>query len=479
MASHGNELLVELQAENDRLRSEVTELRQENLALKDRLADLERRINKNPRNSSMPPSAEGLSKPPAPNRAARRAEARKQGKQPGSPGHHLAQVESPDEVVAHAPVSCASCGADITDAQVTGVETRQVFDLPRIAPYVTEHRLERRRCACGCEVKAVPPPEASAPACYGPGVRALACYLAVHQHLPYERMAELFADVLGIEISTGALAAMVTEAGGKLGVFLDTVKDLLVDAPAVHFDETGARVDGSLHWVHVASNAVVTLLDCHKRRGRVAIDEIGVMGMMKGIAVHDGWKPYRSYDVVHALCNAHHVRELEEIGAIDRQVWAREMTDLLFSARTAVEAARDAGKDHLDRATLRRITRNYAALVDKGKATNPSPASGKRYGIARAAHNLLVRLETYRADVLRFTTDFDAPFTNNQAERDVRLVKLQQKISGCWRTLDGARTYCAIRSYLSTMKKQDHDVLSGLGQLFAGEVWLPNGVGRT
>ncbi len=469
----------DLKEENTALRSIVQQQAARIAELEGRLGDLERRVGRNPRNSSMPPSAEGLGKPSVPSRVERRAAKRKPGKQPGAQGKHLSQVADPDEVVVHSPGRCEGCGADLKDGELVGIETRQVFEVPRILPNVIEHRLERRRCRCGCEQKAAPPIEATAPACYGPGVRALACYLAVYQHLPYERMAELFSDLLGMEVSVGALASMVTEAGGRLGLFLDVTKDLLKEAPAVHFDETGARVAGSLHWVHVASNALLTLLECHKPRGTKAIDAIGVMEKMAGVAVHDGWKPYRTYDVVHALCNAHHVRELEAIGAAEHQGWAKDMIDLLYDAREMVEKAKAAGKDHLSRSTLRRLRRSYDALIEAGRVVNPAVVDKGRHGIDKDAHNLLCRLETYAEDVLRFSTNFAVDWSNNQAERDVRLVKLQQKISGCWRTLEGARTYCAIRSYVSTMKKQRHDVLDGLSQLFLGEVWLPGGAGRT
>ena len=468
----------ELLEENAALRQLVAEQQSRIAELEARLADLERRVGRNPRNSSMPPSAEGLAKPPVPNRQQRRAAQRKPGKQPGAEGKHLAQVADPDEVVVHSPGRCQGCGADLCDGELVGIETRQVFEVPRIAPYVIEHRLERRRCRCGHEQKATPPKEATAPACYGPGVRALACYLAIYQHLPYERMAELFSDVLGIEVSVGALVSMVTEAGGGLGVFLEVTKDLLRKAPAVHFDETGARVAGSLHWVHVASTALLTLLECHKRRGTKAIDEIAVMAKMAGVAIHDGWKPYRTYDVVHGLCNAHHVRELEAIGAAEHQGWAKDMIDLLYEARDVVEKAKAAGKDHLSRSTIRRLRRSYDTLLAAGREVNPLAVDHKRHGIDKDAHNLLKRLESYADDVLRFSTDFAVDWSNNQAERDVRLVKLQQKISGCWRTLEGARTHCAIRSYISTMKKQGQDVLDGLQLVFVGQLWLPSGVPR-
>jgi transposase len=462
----GAQLIIEQQA------AEIVELRS-------RLAELEQRLGKNPRNSSMPPSAEGLSKPPAPSRAQRRAAKRRPGKQPGAEGKHLAQVADPDEVLTHAPAMCTDCGADLSGADVVSVERRQVFELPEVKAFVTEHRMERRRCACGCETKAAPPKEATAPACYGPGVRALAVYLAVHQHLPYDRMAQLFADVVGIEVSVGSLAQMVTEAGGALGLFSAVVRDLLQEAAAVHFDETGARVSGRLHWVHVASSALYTLIDCHQRRGTLAMDEMGVLEKMHGIAVHDGWRSYRTYDVVHALCNAHHIRELSGVGVGWTQGWANEMIDLLVEAKEAVDAARAAGSDRLDESTLHSVRVRYGLLTARGWAANPAPDVGKRTGVNKTAANLLRRLDTQRADVLRFAGDFDAPFDNNQAERDVRMVKLQQKISGTWRTLAGARNYCAIRGYISTMNKHDHPVLEGLRHLFAGDAWLPGGVTLT
>jgi transposase len=443
--------------------------------LKRRVADLEERLGRNPRNSSMPPSAELFSKPPSPSRAERRAAGRKPGKQPGDPGAHLAQVAEPDAVVHHVPDTCSSCGSGLDDAGVVGVESRQVFDLPEIRLSVTEHRAERRRCACGCVTKATFPEVATAPACYGPGIRALAAYLSVHQHLPMDRMAQLFSDVLHAPVSVGALASMVTEAADALPPFLDVTRSLLHDAPAVHFDETGGRVEGSLHWVHSASTELLTLIDCHKRRGCAAMDDFGVIAEMSGVAVHDGWKPYRHYKIDHALCNAHHLRELLAVGIGWDQGWANDLADLLREAKRCVEEARDDGLDHLDGATLHSIRVRYGQLVAKGFLANPPPTTGKRTGYEKKAHNLLTRLDSQRADVLRFTVDFAVPFDNNQAERDIRMVKLQQKISGSWRTLTGAKNFCAIRSYVSTMRKHDADILAGLRQLFESHAWLPTG----
>jgi transposase len=453
--------------------SENALLRAQVAMLESKLADLEERLGRNPRNSSMPPSAEGLSKPPTPSRAERRAAARKQGKQPGAPGKHLAQVVNPDEVVSHAPASCTSCGSGLDDAEVVDTERRQVFDLPEIRLVVTEHIVERRRCQCGCTTKATFPRSATAPACYGPGIRALAAYLAVHQHLPMDRMAQLFGDVLGAPVSVGALAQMVTEAAEATTPFTDATRLLLHEADVVHFDETGGRAAGRLHWVHSASTSLLTLIDCHQKRGRVAMDDLGVIGAMTGVAIHDGWRPYRHYDVDHALCNAHHLRELKAVGIGWDQGWANELASLLVEAKQHVETARANGTDQLDPALLHSIRVRYGRLVAKGFAANPQPEVGKRSGYEKKAFNLLVRLDGQRADVLRFTVSFRVTFDNNQAERDIRMVKLQQKISGSWRTLEGAKNFCAIRSYVSTLRKQDHDVLTGLRRLFDGQAWLP------
>jgi transposase len=467
------ELVAALHLLTEQQSAQIAELEAE-------IAKLKERLGRNPRNSSMPPSAEGLTKPPAANRAERRAAKRRPGKQPGSEGKHLAQVINPDAVAIHTPRACTSCGADLCDAEVVGVERRQVFELPEVRAHVTEHRMERRHCACGSETKAPAPPEATAPACYGPGIRALAVYLSVYQHVPYDRLAEIFADVVGIPVSVGAITAMVGEAGGALGLFVTVVTDLLRDAPAVHFDETGARVEGSLHWIHVASSALYTLVYRHTRRGSAAMDDMGVIAEMAGVAVHDGWKPYRSYDVVHALCNAHHLRELE--GVVERfdQEWAGNMITLLLDAKAAVEQAIERGDGGLDPSVLHSIKVRYGRLVAKGWRTNEEASAarpGKWY--QNTALNLLGRLDTYRDDVLRFSIDFNVPFDNNQGERDIRMVKLQQKISGSWRTRAGADHFCAIRSYVSTMKKHRHDILEGLGRLFVGDVWLPAAVART
>lgn len=447
--------------------------------LQARVAELERRLGKDSSNSSMPPSSDGLRKPSrVERRADERAEARRPGKQPGAPGAHLAQVEEPDEVAWHVPDRCGGCGAELTDASMVGVEARQVFDLPPLGLRVTEHRAERRRCACGTTTAAAFPDHARAAACYGPGVRALVCYLCVHQHLPVDRAAQLLADVLGASVATGTLAAVLAEGAAGLDGFLATVRDQLAAAPVAHFDETGARVAGRLHWVHSASTASLSLFTVHAKRGKAAMDQAGVLGGFGGVAVHDGWAPYWRYEVMHALCGAHLLRELEAITQEPGQGWAAGMAELLVDAKLAADRARVADVGRVEGAARARLHTRYARLLADGQAANPpSPASGRRRRRGRArrspAARLLARLDAHRDEVLRLLDDTRVPFDNNQAERDLRMVKLQQKISGCWRTPAGAAAFLALRSYLSTARKHGRNPLAVLGQLFQGQAWLP------
>jgi transposase len=445
--------------------------------LQARVAELERRLGKDSSNSSKPPSSDGLRKAArAAGRAKGQAEDRRPGKQPGAPGAHLARVEEPDEVAWHVPDRCGGCGADLAGAPVAGVEARQVFDLPPLGLRVTEHRAERRRCACGSTTAAAFPAHARAAACYGPGVRALVCYLCVHQHLPVDRAAQLLADVLGASVATGTLAAVVAEGAAGLEGFVEVVRERLAGAPVAHFDETGARVAGRLHWVHSASTSLLSLFTVHAKRGKVAMDAAGVLGGFGGVAVHDGWAPYWRYDVTHALCGAHLLRELEGVAEEPGQGWAAGMAELLVDAKLVADRARAAGADRVDDAVGGRLHARYERLLADGQAANPPPpAIGRRRGRARRspAGRLLVRLDAHRDEVLRLLDDTRVPFDNNQAERDLRMVKLQQKISGCWRTPAGAEAFLALRSYLATARKHGNNPLAMLGQLFEGRPWLP------
>jgi transposase len=447
-------------------------------ALQARVAELERQLGRHSGNSSKPPSSDGLGKPPAPRRE-RRGGGRKPGKQPGAPGAHLAQVPEPDEVVAHRPVACAGCGSDLTLAPVVGVEARQVFDLPQVRLWATEHRAERRRRGCGHVTAAGFPAQARAAVCYGAGVRALAVYLGVWQHLPVERAAGLLADALGVPVSTGLLAGLAAEgaAGLELSGFTRAVCAQLARAEVAHFDETGARVAGRLHWVHSASTALLSWFTVHPKRGVEAMDAAGVLPGFTGVAVHDGWAPYRRYEgATHALCVAHLLRELDEAAAEPGQGWAGEMAEWLSMACGQAATARAGGADRLDAAVLQGLQGRYEQILAKGRAANPPtprPPGQRRRPKRPPAVCLLERLDIHRDQVCQFLEDLRVPPTNNLAERDIRMVKLQQKIAGCWRTLDGAQAFLTVRSYVSTARKQGVNPLAALRQLFEGNAWLP------
>jgi len=438
-----------------------------------RVAELEARLGKNSQNSSKPPSSDAFVKPPP--RSLRRKSGRKPGKQTGEQGSRLEPRADPDEVVVHAPSTCHSCGSDLDDAPVVGDQRRQVFDLPPIRLRAVEHRAQRRACGCGTVTTAGFPDHVSAPVCYGPGVAALGCYLLGRQHMPVDRAAEAMADCFGAPVSTGWLASLLPTAAGRLGVFTAVVREQLAAAPVAHFDETGGRVAAKLRWIHVAATDTLTLYHLATGRGKKAIDAGGVLPVFTGVAVHDGLTSYRRYDVVHALCGAHHLRELVGMAEATGQDWPTALADLLAEVHKAVLAAKADGKSALSARRLADYRRRYETLVTQGRRLNPPPPRTGKRGRPKLgpAGSLLRRLDEYQDDVLRFATDFAVSFDNNQAERDVRMVKLQQKISGGWRSQTGADAFLAVRSYLSTARKQKQGALDVLAELFAGRPWIP------
>jgi transposase len=468
-------VIAELRAANATLVAVNAEQTRLIATLQARVAELERRLGKDSSNSSKPPSSDGLRKPSRVERRGAERATRRPGKQPGAPGAHLAQVAQPDQVVEHVPDRCGGCGADLADAPVVGVQVRQVFDTPQLRLGVAEHRAERRRCACGTTTAGGFPAYVRAAACYGPGVRALVCYLCIHQHLPVDRAAQLLSDVLGAPLATGTLAAVVGEGAAGLAGFIKVVRERLAAAPVAHFDETGARVAGRLHWVHSASTSLLSLFTVHAKRGKQAMDAAGVLPDFCGVAVHDGWAPYWRYEqVTHALCGAHLLRELEAITDEPGQGWAAGMAELLVDVKLVADQARAAACAWVDDEARARLRGRYRRLLGDGQAANPPPWSGPRRCLRRSpAGNLLARLDRHGNEVLRSLDDTRVPFDNNQAERDLRMVKLQQKISGCWRTLDGATAFLTLRSYVSTARKHKMNPLAALRQLFEGQPWLP------
>jgi transposase len=459
--------LVVRQAEQiERLQASVETLRVE-------VAELKRQLGQNSRNSSKPPSSDSPFAKPAP-KSLRRRSGKKPGGQPGHPGATLALVDNPNERKRHEPGPCAGCGADLIDAPEVGVERRQVFDLPPMTVRVAEHQLIARRCACGTTTCGVAPEGVVAPVQYGPRISAIILYLYVGQFLSKKRTATALAELFGTPVSAGTVAAVTKRATDGLDEFLTQVGDHIAEAKVAGFDETGLRVAGALHWVHCARTSKYTLITCHPKRGKQGIDDAAVLGRFRGVAVHDAWAPYDCYvDVEHQLCCAHALRELQAVAdtaAPDAEwCWAIQATDALVATQKLVGAAITAGADAIDPDALAEQVRLYHSAVQIGvtsTAARSNPVMRKHNALAR-------RLLDRQDDYLRFTTDWRIPADNNGSERDIRMIKLRQKISGCLRTLTGAKQFCAIRSYLSTAAKHGKHFFEVLLMLTDGHPWLP------
>jgi transposase len=438
-----------------------------------RIAELEARLGQTSKNSSKPPSSDGLAKP-AP-KTLRQRGARKPGGQVGHPGSTLAPVAVPDEVIEHEPKCCRGCGQGLGDAVEVGREQRQVFDIPPMRVRVTEHQLIARRCRCGTTTRAGAPEGVSAPVQYGPRITAIILYLYVGQFLSKKRTAAALAELFGTPVSEGTVATMATRAASGLGGFLEWVRTNLAAADVVNFDETGFRVEGRLRWVHSASTGRYSLIFVHDRRGTKGMDAAGVLPHFAGVAVHDAWAPYDTYShITHALCNAHALRELQAVTDTTPEgqwCWAqqsaealREMNDLVKDA-----LATKGTLDGINAAALTAAIHRYRSAALLGlEATHPRATKlmAKHHALAR-------RLIDRQDDYLRFTTDPRVPFDNNAAEREVRMVKLRQKVSGCLRTLTGAQQFCAIRSYLATAAKHGIHFFAALTTLAEGRPCLP------
>jgi transposase len=461
----GTETVTSAAASSDAI---IAELRSENAVLRDgiaalqgRIAELERQLGLNSGNSGKPPSSDGLKKP-ARVSSLRAPSGKKPGGQKGHPGETLRRSATPDATIDHYPPACTTCGAALTAAMSTGQSLRQVFDLPEPRPLVvTEHRAHGCRCAaCGSETRAAFPDGVAAPVQYGPRIAAVVVYLLHCQLLPEQRLAALMADLFKVALVPATIARMSRLCAGRFLGFAEAVRDHVAAVPVKHMDETGLRIGGRTQWLHIASTLLLTFYRISPRRG-------SLLANVLGIVVHDHWKPYYTLTgVLHALCNAHHLRELKALIEIEKEDWARRMQRLLRRACHAgnLARARDAPVPSRLRAL---IERRYDAIVADGLAfhdAQPALAKPRARGRPprRVGHNLLLRLTTRKPDVLRFLADPRVPFTNNLAERDARMMKVQQKISGGFRSEDGATHFAVVRSVLSTARKQGWDILHTL-----------------
>ena len=453
------------------------ELQQQVSVLGTRLAELEARANKNSRNSHKPPSSDGYGKPPSPTRQQQNAAGRQTGGQPGHRGSRLEMASQPDHTQPMWPEVCEKCGTGLaSEGQREGqvVARGQVFELPPVRLEVTEYQVMEQVCPdCGGRCRGRLPEGVVPGTQYGSRMKAAMTYLQVQQLLPLERASELLEDLLGAAVSEATIADALTTGATGLAPVLTQIKQGIVDSAVGHFDETGMRVAGRLQWLHTGSTEDLTYYTMDPKRGRAAHERIGILPVYRGTAVHDGLESYEGYACDHALCNAHHLRELDAIAENPNQPWASDLAGLLRQA----QHWKKHGK--LTEARQARTRKRYDALVKAGRHANlfdlagfkARPSNGR---VKRTpAQNLLVRLAEHKDDVLRFMSDPDVPFDNNLAERDLRMMKVKQKVSGCFRTEEGARIFCAIRSYISTVRKQGIGVLEALTSVFDRSPILP------
>jgi transposase len=474
------ERIASLEAENTRQREQLAVLLAQNTVLLARVQELEARLAKDSHNSSKPPSSDGLARK---TRSLRRKSGKKPGGQLGHQGETLRLVAEPDTVVEHRPAICTGCQAPLdAAAPVVLRERRQVQDLPPLRLQITEHQALHVQCpACQAVSRGAFPPEAPSRAQYGPQLRALAVYLVEQQLVPYARVRELLRDLVGADLSSGTLVAWVREAAAVLEPVEAAIKAALQQAPVLHNDETGVRRAGTLAWAHVASTAWLTHYAIHPKRGSAAAAAIGILPVYTGVSVHDGWKPYQAQTRCrHALCNIHHLRELTFLHEQYQQAWAKELKGLLLEMKAATEQARRQGRYRLEAAERTAFIARYDTLLVTGLVANPPPDRGpRRRGRIKQspARNLLERLWLGKEQVLAFLDDLTIPFDNNQAERDLRMLKVQQKVSGCFRAPSGSEAFARIRGYLSTLSKQGVKLLVALATVVAGQPLFPSFTG--
>lgn len=439
-------------------------------ALEARVEALENQQSKNSQNSSKPPSGDGFGKR---TKSLRTQSGRQSGGQDDHSGSTLEWCEAVDQVVTHPVLTCSGCGASLTAVEVLNLNCRQVHDLPPMQVIVHEHQSEEKSCPdCGLLNQGRFPADVNSVVQYGSDLKGLMVYFMEGQLLPSKRVCELLQELLGCEISEGTLYNARERCYEQLAAVEAHIKVGVKDFPVVHFDETGLRVKGQLMWLHVACTSGLTAYFIHPKRGQVAMDAMDILPNFDGVSVHDGLTSYTQYDSTHALCNAHHLRELRFIVERYEQDWANQMMTLLIEIKTQVETSKDEGCRTLAPTQRADFEHRYQRLIEAGLKANPPPAINPEIPKPKGRQkqsppkNLLNRLQLHQSAVLAFMNDFRVPFDNNQAERDLRMMKLKQKISGSFRSTEGAQRFCRIRGYISTLRKQGIQVLDALKLVF-------------
>ncbi len=465
-------LLQEQLAQQD---AQIIQMQQQIVLLSEQVQALQDRLNKDSHNSHLPPSSDRFHRQP---KSLRKKSGKKAGGQVGHLGSTLQLSPTPDTVIMHAVEQCHHCQQDLRAVESLQVERRQVLDLPPKRVVVIEHQAQQKYCPTCHEISAAAfPLDVRAPVQYGAAFGAVAVYLVEQQLLPYERACEVMQDLLGPSMCVGTLQGLVQRCAEHLQPVEQQIKAALARAEVLHQDETGLHVEGKRHWMHVSATEQLTHYAVHAKRGKEALDAIGILPQFQGISVHDGFRSYWQYLCQHALCNVHHLRELTFLHEEQQQAWAGQMKELLTESKAAVEQARVLGRQSLHPLEVTDWKACYAAILAEGYQANPPdppPQVGKKGRRKQsAARNLLDRLSKHQDAVLRFLDHFAVPFDNNLAERDLRMVKVQQKVSGCFRSGAGAQAFARIRGYLSTLRKQGISLLTALEQALVGHPVSP------
>lgn len=476
------EELIQLREEN-RVQREQIRVQQEHLAERDemiaqllqRVQHLEERLSKDSHNSHLPPSSDRFVRQP---KSLRKKSEKKSGGQPGHPGSSLHWSATPDEIVEQQVEQCEVCHHELQTVAVCQIERRQVFDVPPPRLIVREYRAQHKRCpVCQHITAAAFPQDVSAPMQYGPSIGATAVYLVQQHLLPLARACEVMQDLLGVQMSEGTVGSLITRCAAQLREVEQQIKDALKEAEVIHQDETGLSVAGKRYWEHVTCTSTLTHYHVDPSRGQTALAAIGILPDFQGISIHDGWASYWQYTCEHACCNVHLLRELTYLAEEHAIVWACDLKGLLLDMKEATHHAREQGKPRLDALEVIDWEAQFLAILDEGDLAHPRVLAppGTRGRIKQSpARNLLDRLRKHQQAFLCFLEDLRVEFDNNLAERDLRMIKLQQKISGCFRSLAGAQAFSRIRGYVSTLRKQGLPLLPALQATLCGHPILPS-----
>lgn len=468
-------LVNSLVTENAKLREENIYLKKENSELKERVKFLENKLSLNSSNSSKPPSSDAFVKM---TNSLRKSSGKKAGGQKGNSGKTLMMVENPEIIAPNIVNYCNYCGNDLSKIEAMKTNKRQVFDIPKICREITEHQTEIKVCpCCNKQTESEFPPEVSAPVQYGNRLKAFSLYLNNYQLLPYKRLSDMLEELIGIRFNESSLYLANRELYERLEISEDAIRELILQEKILNADETGFYVSKLRQWLHLYSTKDLTYYGHHEKRGQIAMDALGILPSFKGTLVHDFWKSYFSYGSTHSLCNAHHLRELNFVSEQENADWSKEMKELLLDIKKTVDEAKYNNEKGLSTSVLLNFEKKYKGIIEAGAKFYPEQKiTEKKRGRKKQAKgkNLLDRLRDYREETLGFMYNFDIPFDNNQAERDVRMMKLKQKISGCFRTEQGAQFFCRIRGFISTVNKQGLNILNEIFNALEGHPFIPS-----